>query len=211
MSRVYSALEFEEAILANSPECFFTLGQLGRVQAKPIVRIEDEDTDDECFEDLKVQALFQKLNPRPEVPGQLLKPESQFCDKEITRLIQETHLLGKKQGRQTVMGNAPNPKNYSKKSKPIVISSSSSDCVEIVEEPKKKPKKRRTKLLLNPAALQISKTASTEAPKPETPEPPELLSSEKTPKPDKNQQKPKEKFYSPKELYELKKGLEKAH
>lgn len=228
MSRVYYADEFEEAILANTPNCCISLTQLAKLneENKKKEQLMDPpvEEEDDFLAELKVKALFEKLNPRREVPGQLSKPEPKFYDQEIKRLIEETRQAQISRGVVTVMSNgekpdppeqAPRRKGKKKKTTtssgndPIVISSSS-DSVEIVELEPKKP----GKLVINPVAIRNAEklpqpkasSSKNKAPAPKNVEPIVISSSGESPESEKLK-KAKKKFYTPKELYDMKKKL----
>ncbi|XP_055679076.1 protein piccolo-like [Lutzomyia longipalpis] len=240
MSRIYSAEEFEEEIMRNNPKCYIPLSQLADLEESAPKEVEEEDDEGDGLEELRVKALFQKLNPHPEVPGQLTKPEPLFYDAEIRNLIEETRLMGARRGEQNVVYNAPPPPPPEEPTKPLpkkkqkskgkkkppraneVIEINSSPEVEIVEETKK-----FSKLVINPAAIMktsvhplgpsgpsgSSKVRGKSSTLPADKSSAIVISSSNeeinvSEQSKKSRKLKKTTFYSPKELYEMKKKLE---
>lgn len=114
MYRVYYADEFEEEIMAHYPNYSISLTQLAKLEA---ARNDEqlrqnnlsEDDEEDPLVELKAKAYFEKINSRPEVPGQLYKPEPKFNDREIKFQIEETRRSQRNRGVVAVMSNGGKP------------------------------------------------------------------------------------------------------
>ncbi|GAB0093605.1 hypothetical protein DMENIID0001_087690 [Sergentomyia squamirostris] len=212
MSRYYSADEFEEAILKNSKSCIVTLKERATSDSSDTDSDDEKPQESDFMEEYKVKAMFQKLNTNPDIPGQLSKPDPLFYDLEIQKMLEEAQQLGVKQGRSIVIGNSQKPSSpvqlpeTTTENAPIIIPDSPDSCSgteksiitpeAILDHNQNKPGQEKEKSPTAPAEESIETIVISSS---------DSLESVIVPKAIKL--KPKKKFLTPKEVYQLKKGV----